>query len=233
LSVSASERVLKARRRQADLVLQRLQVANPDPKCELYHETPYQLLVSVVLSANATDKSVNRAMTEVYKRGFTPEVALDLGESGILERIRSIGLAPTKAKNVFRLSQILLEKYDGAVPNTRGELEALPGVGHKTASVILAEVYGEATIAVDTHVYRVGSRLGLHDAKNPLKAEQQLLNIIPQKYLPKAHHWLILHGRYTCKAIRPLCEKCVIADLCPYLESLSKNIRQSVLSKSL
>lgn len=187
---------------------------NPDPRCELFYLSPYQLLVSVVLSAQTTDKMVNKAMESVYKKGFNPKIALKLGAEGIYKIIKSIGLAPTKSKNVYKLSQIILDLFDGEIPRTREDLESLPGVGRKTANVILGEIYGEPTLAVDTHVFRVSKRLGLHKEKDPKKAELKLLDLIEPKLLPKAHHWFILHGRYTCKARKPSCDTCVLNDLC-------------------
>lgn len=185
------------------------------PRCELYYETPFQLLVSVVLSAQTTDKSVNLAMEPLYKKGFTPESLLQMGQENFLASIRRIGLAPTKAKHVFALTKLLLEHHQGIVPSTREELEALPGVGRKTANVVLGEIFHQPTIAVDTHVFRVGQRLGWHNEKTPLKAELALLKIIPKEDLPQAHHWMVLHGRYTCKAIKPKCDTCYLSDLCP------------------
>lgn len=196
-------------------VLQRLKALMPDARCELYYETPYQLLVSVVLSAKNTDKMVNRVMEPIYKAGFTPGIAVEWGAEGILQRIKSIGLAPTKAKNVFALSRLLLDRFQGEVPAQREELESLPGVGRKTANVILGELFKEPTLAVDTHVYRVTQRLGLQDESTAEKAEKALLKIIDPAHLPLGHHWLLLHGRYVCKALRPLCEECALADLCP------------------
>lgn len=169
---------LSERKRLVAQVIKRLESENPDPRCELFYQTPYQLLVAVVLSAQATDKIVNRCMQPLFETGFDPETALRLGEKGILEKIRAIGLAPTKARNVFALTQILQEKHRGQVPATREELESLPGVGRKTANVILGEIFREPTIAVDTHVFRVTSRLGLHQEKNPEKCEQVLLSLI-------------------------------------------------------
>ncbi len=200
-------------------VFARLSEINPDPKCELYFKTPYQLLVSVVLSAQTTDKMVNRCMTPVYDKGFGPEDAVRLGPEGIFPLIRSIGFAPTKSKNIFKLSQILLTRHKGGVPSSREELEALPGVGKKTASVILAELWNHPVLAVDTHVFRVGARLGFHKEKTADKAAERLMKVIGPKFLPKAHHWLILHGRYTCKARRPLCDQCCLVDLCPSREA--------------
>ena len=193
----------------------------PNPHCELYYRTPYQLLVSVVLSAQATDKSVNRAMQPLYDKGFTQQTVLQLGISGLLEKIRSIGLAPTKAKNIYNLTLKLLEQDAGQVPKTRSELEALPGVGRKTANVILGELYREPTLAVDTHVFRVTYRLGLHKEKNPLKAEKVLLEKINPAWLPRAHHWFVLHGRYICVARKPKCSECILSALCPRIGLLS------------
>jgi endonuclease III len=209
------KRISAARLKRARAVVERLSQIHPDPRCELVYHTEFQLLVSVVLSAQATDKSVNKAMEQVYKDGFSPQTVLDWGEKGVLKRIRSIGLAPTKAKNVYRLSQMLLENHGGRVPNDRQILESLPGVGRKTANVILGEIFGHPTLAVDTHVFRVGLRLKLHEQKTPLKAEEDLMEVIPHWALPKAHHLLILHGRYTCTARAPKCHDCALSDICP------------------
>jgi endonuclease III len=198
----------------ADEVLSRLKKLNPNPRCELYYETPFQLLISVVLSAQATDKSVNAAMTDLYKKGLSVDDIIALGETGFLEKIRRIGLAPTKAKNSVKLAKIIKEQFQGEIPSTRQDLESLPGVGRKTASVILGEIFREPTLAVDTHVYRVTRRLGLHKCPTPEKAEQKLLSVIDPKWLPMAHHWFILHGRYTCLARNPRCDDCVLRDLC-------------------
>lgn len=196
-------------------VLSRWHEQNPNPRCELYYETPYQLLVSVVLSAQATDKTVNRCMEPLYRAGFSIDTMLEWGEAGLLERIRSIGLAPTKAKNVHRLTHILKCQHEGQVPSLREELEALPGVGRKTANVVLGELFRHPTLAVDTHVFRVGQRLGLHQEKNVEKAEQVLLKLISSSALPKGHHWFVLHGRYICKALAPHCGTCLLKDICP------------------
>lgn len=203
----------------ANQVLERLKKQLPEPKCELFHYTPFQLLISVVLSAQTTDKMVNRCMEPVYQKQpeFGPQHVLKMGQEGFLKVIRSIGLAPTKSANVYKLSEIILEKHAGAVPGSRKDLESLPGVGRKTANVVLAEVFGQPTLAVDTHVFRVGLRLALHREASPLKAEKALLDVIDDSWLPAAHHWLILHGRYTCKSQRPLCDSCTIRDICPSL----------------
>jgi endonuclease-3 len=211
---------LQGKRQLLNSAFARFRKIMPEPKCELYYQTPYQLLVSVVLSAQATDKIVNACMRPVYQGGFTPENAIAMGEAGILSKIRPIGLAPTKAKNVYKLSQILLETHQGQVPSERSELEALPGVGRKTANVILGEIFRQPTLAVDTHVFRVGFRLGLHQERSPEKAEASLLKLIDSSYLPDAHHWFILHGRYTCKAMKPNCQECCVRDLCPSLFSV-------------
>jgi endonuclease-3 len=208
--------IAKKKRLQHTLtILERFQKSMPEARCELYYETPYQLLVSVVLSAQTTDKMVNKVMEPLYRQGFTVETALTMGVEGFLQQIRSIGLAPTKAKNVIKLSGILREKYSSQIPQTRADLEALPGVGRKTANVILGEIFRAPTLAVDTHVFRVSQRLGLQNEKTPDKAEQELLLLIDESYLPAAHHWFILHGRYTCKAVKPQCESCLLADICP------------------
>lgn len=206
---------LAKRRMIAEQVLERLAAKNPNPHCELTYKTPFQLLVSVVLSAQTTDKSVNRCMEPLYAKEFTPATVIKMGKDGLLAKIRTIGLAPTKAKNVYKLSSIILEKFHGEIPRHREELESLPGVGRKTANVILGEIYRESVLAVDTHVFRVGARLGLHRESTPEKAELELLKVIPPRLLPDGHHWFILHGRYTCKAMTPDCENCVVRDLCP------------------
>lgn len=206
---------LKAVRQRVDLILTQLQKQEPAPRCELVYKTPYQLLVSVVLSAQATDKSVNAVMAPLYERDLSAQDVLDLGESGFLQKIRRIGLAPTKAKNVLKLTSILIKDYQGEIPHTREELEALPGLGRKTANVILGEIFREPTLAVDTHVYRVTQRLGLHNESTPEKAERRLLEVVGTKWLPMAHHWFILLGRYTCVARTPKCEQCVLTKLCP------------------
>lgn len=199
----------------AEAVILRLKELMPEPRCELYYLEPYHLLVSVVLSAQTTDKMVNRVMTPLYDNGFDVDTALRLGETRLLQKIRTIGLAPTKAKNVIGLSKILKEKYAGAVPQTREALEALPGVGRKTANVVLGELFHQPTLAVDTHVYRVTMRLGLHRESSVTKAEDQLMKVVDPKFLPAAHHWFILLGRYTCKALKPLCSSCQLTDICP------------------
>jgi len=199
-------------------IYKRLAKAIPEPKSELEHTTPYELLVAVVLSAQATDKSVNLATQKLYPVANTPEKIAALGVEGLEQYIRTIGLYRGKAKNVIALSQILMDKHGGEVPRTREELEALPGVGRKTANVVLNVAFEELTIAVDTHVFRVSNRTRLAPGKDPLEVELKLLKVTPKKYLRNAHHYLILHGRYTCIAQKPLCWKCPIFEQCEFPE---------------
>ena len=194
-----------------------LQEKDPAPKGELNYTNPFTLLVAVVLSAQATDKGVNKATPALFAAADTPEKMTALGEEKIREHVKTIGLFNTKAKNIYRLSQILVEEYGGAVPQTREELVKLPGVGRKTANVVLNIAFGQPTIAVDTHIFRVGNRTGLAPGKTPEKVEQKLEKVIPPDFRLHAHHWLLLHGRYVCKARRPECWRCLIADLCEYL----------------
>ena len=195
-------------------IFRRLREKNPHPTTELHYGTPFELLVAVVLSAQATDKSVNLATREFFPA--TPEKIVGLGVKGVEERIKSIGLFRTKAKNVVALSQILLDKHCGAVPQNREALEALPGVGRKTANVVLNTAFGQPTVAVDTHIFRVANRTGLAPGKDPLEVEEKLLKFTPPEFLKDAHHWLILHGRYVCVARKPRCPECVIRDLCDF-----------------
>jgi endonuclease-3 len=194
----------------------RFRVAMPEPKGELEHINPFTLLVAVVLSAQATDVGVNKATPALFALADTPEKMAKLGEARVRDLIKTIGLFRTKARNVVALSQRLIAEHAGEVPRSRAALEALPGVGRKTANVVLNIAFGEPTIAVDTHIFRVGNRTGLAPGKNPLEVEQRLEAAVPDAFKRHAHHWLILHGRYTCLARRPLCEKCVIADLCKW-----------------
>jgi endonuclease-3 len=197
-------------------IYRRFQAANPHPTTELKYRTPYELLVAVVLSAQATDKSVNLATAELFKVADAPQKMVALGVAGVEEYIKRIGLFRTKAKNVVALSRILVEKYSGQVPASREELEALPGVGRKTANVVLNTAFGQPTVAVDTHIFRVANRTGLAPGKDPLEVEQKLLKFTPPEYLMNAHHWLILHGRYVCLARKPDCPRCLIRDLCDF-----------------
>ncbi|MBI5862672.1 MAG: endonuclease III [Rhodocyclales bacterium] len=196
----------------------RLAAANPEPATELNYATPFQLLVAVVLSAQATDKGVNRATGPLFHEHPTPAALAALGEEGIAGYIQTIGLYRTKAKNVAALSRLLLERHGGEVPHDRAALEALPGVGRKTANVVLNIAFGEPTIAVDTHIFRVSNRTGLACGKTVAAVEQKLLKVVPAEYRQHAHHWLILHGRYTCKARTPDCPRCIVADLCAFKE---------------
>ena len=192
----------------------RLKAANPHPTTELAHHSPFELLIAVMLSAQATDKSVNLATATLFPVANTPEKILTLGEDGLKSHIRRIGLFPTKAKNVLATCQILLDKHAGEVPRQRAALEALPGVGRKTANVVLNTAFGEPTIAVDTHIFRVANRTGLAPGKSVLEVETKLLRNVPAEYKLDAHHWLILHGRYTCVARSPQCENCGLQDGC-------------------
>ena len=197
-------------------LFRRLAEHRPYPKTELAYTDPYTLVVAVALSAQATDVSVNKATKELFSVADTPAKMVALGEEGVAGYIRTIGLWRGKAKNVIALSRIILDQHGGKTPRTRAELEALPGVGQKTASVVLNEAYGEATIAVDTHVFRVSNRTGLAPETTPEKVEKKLLEVTPDRYKRGAHHWLILHGRYICLARKPGCPECVIRDLCRY-----------------
>jgi endonuclease III len=197
-------------------IFARLAASNTAPTTELEYKTPYQLLVAVVLSAQATDKGVNRATRPLFRAYPTPESIVALGVEGVEEYIQTIGLYRTKAKNVVALSQLLLEQHGGKVPHDREALEALPGVGRKTANVILNTIFGEPTIAVDTHIFRLGNRTGLAPGKDVRSVEDKLNKFVPAEYKVNAHHWLILHGRYVCKARTPDCPHCVILDLCEF-----------------
>jgi len=201
---------------RATELFRRLAKARPNPKTELDFTDPFTLVVAVALSAQATDVSVNKATKGLFEIADTPAKMVALGEAGVAQHIRTIGLWRNKAKNVVALSRQIIEKHGGVTPRLRQDLEALPGVGRKTASVVLAEAYGEATIAVDTHVFRVSNRTGLAPGPTPDKVEQVLMQVTPDKYKRGAHHWLILHGRYTCLARKPGCPECVIRDLCEY-----------------
>ena len=211
-------RLAPKERQRIEILFERFEAASAHPKTELGYTSPFTLLVAVVLSAQATDKSVNKATEILYRTADTPEKIIALGEEGLTPFIRIIGLYRTKARNVVALSRMLIEGHGGEVPLQREALQALPGVGRKTASVVLNELDIEPAIAVDTHVFRVSHRLGLSTAKTPDKVEAELMAKIPERYLTRAHHWLILHGRYTCVARRPRCEICLVADLCPSRE---------------
>ncbi len=210
----ARARKTKPSPRRVAEIFRRFATANPEPRGELEYVNPYTLLVAVVLSAQATDAGVNKATRWLFKAADSPRKMLALGEDEVRERIKTIGLYRNKAKNVIALSEKLIAEHGGSVPEDRGALEALPGVGRKTANVVLNIAFGQPTMAVDTHVYRVAHRLDLATGKNPLEVELELVKIIPSRYMHHAHHWLILHGRYICQARKPKCDACVVCDLC-------------------
>lgn len=210
--MSASD--LNPAKRQA--LFERFRAANPEPRGELEYSTPFELLIAVILSAQATDKSVNLATRRLYKKANKPETILKLGIAGLETYIKSIGLYRTKAKNIIATCAILLKEHGGQVPRDREALEALPGVGRKTANVVLNIAFGEATIAVDTHIFRIANRTGLAPGKDPLGVERKLLKVTPEEFRLHAHHWLILHGRYICTARSPRCPECLIRDLCDF-----------------
>jgi endonuclease-3 len=203
-------------KREVEAFFARLAAHTPEPKTELDYVNPYTLLVAVVLSAQATDKGVNKATASLFKVADTPQKMVKLGETKLTQAIKTIGLYRTKARNVIALSNALIETHGGEVPRDREALEALPGVGRKTANVVLNVAFGEPTIAVDTHIFRVANRTGLAPGKTPLDVEMGLMRVVPETYLLHAHHWLILHGRYTCIARKPLCPTCVVRDLCRF-----------------
>lgn len=202
-------------------IFSRLKAANPTPKTELEYSNPFELLIAVLLSAQATDVSVNKATRRLFPIANTPESLLELGEEGLKQYIKTIGLFNSKAKNVIKLCQIVLEKHQGGVPTNREALEALPGVGRKTANVVLNTAFGQPTIAVDTHIFRVSNRTKIAAGKNVDEVEQRLLRLVPKEFRLDAHHWLILHGRYTCVARKPKCGSCIIEDLCEYKDKTS------------
>jgi endonuclease III len=203
---------------EIDTAFRRFAAANPDPEGELKHVDPFTLLVAVVLSAQATDAGVNKATGPLFAAASTPAAMVALGEEKLRDYIKTIGLYRMKAKNVFALSQLLLSRHGGEVPRAREALEALPGVGRKTANVVLNVAFGEPTIAVDTHIFRLGNRTGIAPGLTPFEVEVKLEQVVPDKYKRHAHHWLILHGRYICKATKPACDRCIIADLCKWPE---------------
>ena len=197
-------------------IFERFRAANPDPKSELEHRSPFELLVAVVLSAQATDKGVNKATAKLFPVARTPAAIFKLGVDGLIPYVQSIGLYRNKAKNIVALAEILLREHGGKVPLDREALEALPGVGRKTANVVLNVAFGQPTIAVDTHIFRVANRTGIAPGKTPEAVEQKLLKFVPDEFKLHAHHWLILHGRYVCIARKPKCPECLIRDLCEY-----------------
>ena len=199
-------------------IFSRLKAANPNPTTELVYKTPFELLIAVVLSAQATDRSVNIATNILFQKANTPEKIFSLGEIELKKYIKSIGLYKTKAKNILATCNLLIQNHNSSVPQTREELEKLPGVGHKTANVILNTAFGKPTIAVDTHIFRISNRTGLATGKNVSEVELKLLKFVPKQFHQDAHHWLILHGRYVCKARKPECTKCIIEDICDFKE---------------
>ncbi|MBZ9568176.1 MULTISPECIES: endonuclease III [Modicisalibacter] len=205
---------MNAQKRHA--IFARLREHNPEPTTELNWSTPFELLTAVLLSAQATDVGVNKACARLFPVANTPQAILDLGLDGLKEHIKTIGLYNTKAENLMKTCRLLIDRHDGEVPRTRAALEALPGVGRKTANVILNTAFGEPTIAVDTHIFRVANRTGLARGKDVVEVEQKLMRHVPTEFRQDAHHWLILHGRYTCVARKPRCGSCVIEDLCEY-----------------
>ncbi len=204
-------------------IFKRLKKINPSPKTELVHKSNFELLIAVMLSAQATDVSVNKASKDLFKVANTPKKMLALGEAKLKFYIKSIGLYNSKAKNILKTCEILLDKHAGRIPRDRDTLQTLPGVGRKTANVVLNNAFGQPTIAVDTHIYRVSNRTGIAPGKNVLQVEQKLEKFVPEEYKLHAHHWLILHGRYTCTARNPKCDQCIIFDLCEYR---AKNVNQ-------
>jgi endonuclease-3 len=218
-------------RKKIAAIFERLKAANPKPTTELEYSTPFELLIAVILSAQATDKSVNIATRELYKHVNTPQAILALGVDGLSRYIKTIGLYNTKAKNIIATCKILVEQHGGQVPESREALEALPGVGRKTANVILNTAFGHPTIAVDTHIFRVANRTGLAPGDNVRAVEDHLVKVVPEEYAHDAHHWLILHGRYTCIARKPKCPECVIRDLCEYQQKTpteTKPVKRSI-----
>ena len=203
-------------KRKRTEVFQRLKAINPRPRTELKHKSHFELLVAVILSAQATDVSVNKATRELFKVASTPAKMLELGETRLKTYIKSIGLFNSKAKNIIKTSQILIDRHKGRIPRDRETLQTLPGVGRKTANVVLNNAFGQPTIAVDTHIFRVANRTGIAPGENVLVVEQKLEKLVPELYKLHAHHWLILHGRYTCVARKPKCGECSIIDLCEY-----------------
>jgi len=197
-------------------IYSKLRELDPSPDTELYYKNPFELLVAVILSAQATDISVNKATTKLYPVACTPESIFALGVSGLKPYIRTIGLFNSKAENIIKTCRLLIDNHDSKVPRTRDELEALPGVGRKTANVILNTAFGEPTIAVDTHIFRVSNRTGIAKGKTPLEVEKRLVRLTPDEFKKDAHHWLILHGRYICKARKPLCGECPIIEWCEF-----------------
>lgn len=220
-------------KKQIQVFFERLREQRPDPRTELNYSSPFELLIAVMLSAQATDVSVNKATDKLYPVANTAQAILDLGVEGLKAYIKTIGLYNAKAENVIKTCQILVDQYQGQVPETRQQLEALPGVGRKTANVVLNTAFGQPTMAVDTHIFRVGNRTGLAVGKNVLEVEHRLVKVIPKEFILDAHHWLILHGRYCCIARKPKCGECVVADVCNWPDRFEFGASKAITTKNL
>ncbi|MBJ9958098.1 endonuclease III [Acinetobacter courvalinii] len=220
-------------KKQIQTFFERLREQRPHPKTELNYSSPFELLIAVLLSAQATDVSVNKATDKLYPVANTAQAILNLGVDGLKEYIKTIGLYNSKAENVIKTCRILVEQYQGKIPETRKELEALPGVGRKTANVVLNTAFGQPTMAVDTHIFRVGNRTGLAVGKNVLEVEDRLIKVIPKEFIIDAHHWLILHGRYCCIARKPKCGECVVADVCNWPDRFEFGANKAIAVKNL
>ena len=220
-------------RKQVQIFFERLREQRPSPKTELNYSTPFELLVAVTLSAQATDVSVNKATDKLFPVANTPEAIYALGVEGLKEYIKTIGLYNAKAENVIKACKMLIEKHNSMVPNNRADLEALPGVGRKTANVVLNTAFGHSTMAVDTHIFRVGNRTGLAIGKNVLEVEHRLVKVIPKEFIVDAHHWLILHGRYCCIARKPKCYECVVSDVCNWPDRFEFGAARSIAVKNI
>lgn len=220
-------------KKQIQVFFERLREQRPDPRTELNYSSPFELLIAVMLSAQATDVSVNKATDKLYPVANTAQAILNLGVEGLKAYIKTIGLYNAKAENVIKTCQILVDQYQGQVPETRQQLEALPGVGRKTANVVLNTAFGQPTMAVDTHIFRVGNRTGLAVGKNVLEVEHRLIKVIPKEFILDAHHWLILHGRYCCIARKPKCFECVVADVCNWPDRFEFGASKSIATKDL
>ena len=220
-------------KKQIQVFFERLREQRPDPRTELNYSSPFELLIAVMLSAQATDVSVNKATDKLYPVANTAQAILDLGVEGLKAYIKTIGLYNAKAENVIKTCQILVDQYQGQVPETRQQLEALPGVGRKTANVVLNTAFGQPTMAVDTHIFRVGNRTGLAVGKNVLEVEHRLVKVIPKEFILDAHHWLILHGRYCCITRKPKCFECVVADVCNWPDRFEFGASKSIATKDL
>ena len=220
-------------RKQIQVFFERLREQRPSPKTELNYSTPFELLVAVTLSAQATDVSVNKATDKLFPVANTPEAIYALGVEGLKEYIKTIGLYNAKAENVIKTCKLLMEKHNSVVPNNRADLEALPGVGRKTANVVLNTAFGHPTMAVDTHIFRLGNRTGLAIGKNVLEVEHRLVKVIPKEFIVDAHHWLILHGRYTCIARKPKCHECVVCDVCNWPDRFEFGAGRAISVKNI